>query len=152
MNNEAVSLLEHMRNQMREMVQTGLTPGRIPAVPESPSRSSGEDSGPHKNSPPNVSGFDQSSVRDNRRSRKTKLPQGATGRSTPQGGSQPELGNEPFSTDNINGPAGFSAVPATAPAIQQDPRDTESIKLLSEPSWIHKIRIHHPNHVGKKGS
>ncbi|EER11196.1 hypothetical protein Pmar_PMAR029208, partial [Perkinsus marinus ATCC 50983] len=121
MNNEAVSLLEHMRNQMREMVQTGLTPGRIPAVPESPSRS------PHKNSPPNVSGFDQSSVRDNRRSRKTKvLNDNASfvSRSTPQGGSQPELGNEPFSTDNINGPAGFSAVPATAPAIQRDPRDT----------------------------
>ncbi|KAF4734890.1 hypothetical protein FOZ63_019289 [Perkinsus olseni] len=138
MTNEAASLLEHMRNQMREMIQTGLTPGRIPAVPESPTPTI--EGGGSNDMPPGGGDFGPSPVRESGRSgrsRRNKLPNNAVSPSAvTAGGSQPELsiGNQPFSTPPGGHPdsaAGGQAIPATAPtAVQRDPRDTESIKLL----------------------
>ncbi|KAF4684770.1 hypothetical protein FOZ60_007327 [Perkinsus olseni] len=138
MTNEAASLLEHMRNQMREMVQTGLTPGRIPAVPESPTPTS-EEGGSH-DMPYGGGDFGPSPVRESGRSGRSRRNKMSTNAVSPSavtaGGSQPELsiGNQPFSTPPGGHPdsaAGGQAIPATAPtAVQRDPRDTESIKLL----------------------
>ncbi|KAF4714510.1 hypothetical protein FOZ63_028710, partial [Perkinsus olseni] len=70
MTNEAASLLEHMRNQMREMVQTGLTPGRIPAVPESPTPTSEE--GGSNDMPYGGGDFAASPVRESGRSGRSR--------------------------------------------------------------------------------
>ncbi|EER02440.1 merozoite surface protein 3g, putative [Perkinsus marinus ATCC 50983] len=113
MTNEALSLLEHMRNQMREMVRTGLTPGHIPVSREVDDSSQADD----LNVRPKVQDSE-------RHSWKTELPRGATRR--PGGaeiGSQPELVDQLFSTPVVN-------VPATAPVIQRHRKDAESIRRL----------------------
>ncbi|KAF4648424.1 hypothetical protein FOL47_003225 [Perkinsus chesapeaki] len=149
MTNEAISLLEHMRNQMRQMVETGLTPGRVPAVPESPIPSSEEGGGEERmdDSPAPAAvasrtsvGADPSPVHQPRRSarsRRTNLPDGAVHPSASTayqqaGQSQPELSldNGPFGTPPLGGAqpdfaAGGPTVPATAPSLQRDPKDAD---------------------------